>query len=136
MWSQPGAKQTPEAFHGVDVYFVDTVSISVAGVLALTVIDRDMDIAPGRETGIDAVFVGIHRASLLDHFGDPGLNGGLLDIAAQPQETLPTTRDHAQHWWLVGGRCPTPPFPFTPSTPTYTPLFCTSACWPLCPATR
>ena len=29
------------------VYFVDTVSIRVAGALALTVIDRDMDIAPG-----------------------------------------------------------------------------------------
>jgi len=37
MRSQSGTKQTPKAFHGVDVYFVDTVSISVAGVLALTV---------------------------------------------------------------------------------------------------
>ena len=104
------------------VYFVDTVSIRVAGALALTVIDRDMDIAPGWETGIHAVFVGIYRASLLDHPGDPGLDGGLLDSAAQSQETLPTTRDHAQHWRLVDGRCPTPAFPFTPSTPTYTPL--------------
>ena len=104
------------------VYFVDTVCIRVAGVLALTVIDRDMDIAPGRQTGIDAVLVGIYRASMLDHFGDPGLDCRLPDIAAQSQETLPTTRDHAQHWRLVGGRCPTPSFPFPPSTPTYTPL--------------
>ena len=126
MWSQPGAKQTPKAFHGVDVYFVDTVSISVTGVFTLTVIDGDMDIAPGWETGINAVFVGIYRASLLDHPGDPGLDGGLLDIAAQPQETLPTTRDHAQHWRLVCGHCPTPPFPFAPSTPTYAPFFSTT----------
>jgi len=84
MRSQPGTKQTPEAFHGVDVYFVDTVSISVAGVLVLTVIDREMDISPGRQTGIDAVLVGIDGTSLLDHFGDPGLDGGLLDIATQP----------------------------------------------------
>ena len=117
MWSQPGAKQTPKTFHGVDVYFVDTVPISVAGILALTVIDRDMDIAPGWETGINAVLVGIDGTSLLDHFGDPGLDSGLLNIAAQPQETLPTTRNHAQHWRLVGGRCSTPPFPFAPSTP-------------------
>ena len=83
MRSQPGAKQTPEAFHGVDVYFVDTVSISIAGVFALTVIDRDMDIAPGWKTDINAVFVGVHRTSLLDHPGDPGLDRRLPDIAAQ-----------------------------------------------------
>ena len=88
---QPGAKQTPEAFHGVDVYLVDTVSISIAGVLALTVIDRDMDITPSWETGVNAVLVGIDGTSLLDHFGDPGLDRRLPDIAAQSQETLPTT---------------------------------------------
>ena len=65
------------------VYFVDTVCIRVAGVLALTVIDCDMNITPGWETGIHAVFVGIHRVSLLDHQGDPGLDGGLQDSAAQ-----------------------------------------------------
>jgi hypothetical protein len=74
MRSQPGAKQTPKAFHGVDVYFVDTVYIRVAGVLTLTVIDRDMDIAPGWQAGVNAVLVGIHRASLLDHQGDPRLD--------------------------------------------------------------
>ena len=94
MWSQPGAKQTPKAFHGIDVYFVDTVSISVAGILALTMIDRDMDIAPGWETGINAVFIGVHRASLLDHPGDPGSDGGLLDVTAQVEETLSTARNH------------------------------------------
>ena len=72
------------AFHGVDVYFVDTVSITIAGVLALTVIDRDIDIAPGCETGVNAVFVGIYRASLLDHPGDPGLDRRLPNIAAEP----------------------------------------------------
>jgi hypothetical protein len=96
-------------------------AISIAGVFALTVIDRDMDLAPGWETGINAVFVGIHRASRLDHFGDSGLDRRLPDLAAQSQETLPITRDHAQHWRLVGGCCPTPPFSFAPSTPTYTP---------------
>lgn len=121
MRSQPGTKQTPKTFHGVDVYFVDTVSIRIAGILALAVIDRDMGIAPGWKTGINAVFVGIDSTSLLDHSGDPGLDRRLPNIAAQSQETLSTTRDHAQHWWLVGGRCPTPPFPFAPSTPTYTP---------------
>ena len=83
MWSQPGAKQTPKAFHGVDVHFVDTVSISVAGVVALTVIDRDMDVTSGWQAGINAVLVGVHRTSLLDHPGDPGLDRRLPNIAAE-----------------------------------------------------
>ena len=103
------------------MYFVDTVSISIVGVLALTVIDRDMDIALSWETGVNAVLVSIDGTSLLDHQSDPGLDRRLPAIAAQPQETLPTTRDHAQHRWFVGRRCPTRPFSLTPSTPTYTP---------------
>jgi len=91
--------------------------------MSVTVIDRDVDIPPGWEAGIDAVFIGVYRTSLLDHPGDPRLDRLLPDSAAHSQETLPTTRNPAQHWWLVGGRRPTPPFPFPPSTPTYTPLF-------------
>ena len=101
MWSQPGANQTPKAFHGVDVYFVDTVSIRVAGVLALTVIDRDVNVAPSWETGINAVLVGIHDTSLLDHLCDPG----------SPKKTLSTTRDHPQDWGFVRRRCSSPPLP-------------------------
>ena len=65
MWSHPGAKQTTKAFHSVDAYFVDTVPISVAGVVNLTVINREMDVPPGWETGVHAVFVSIYRTSLL-----------------------------------------------------------------------
>ena len=46
-----------------------------------SVVDRDVNIAPGRETGIDAVLIGVDGTALLDHPGDPGSDGGLLDIA-------------------------------------------------------
>ena len=82
MWTEPGAEQAPQPLDGVDVHFVDAVSIGIAGVFTFTMIDRDVNVAPGWETGIDAVLVGIDRTSLQDHFGDPGLDGGLLDIAA------------------------------------------------------
>ena len=82
MWTEPGAEQAPQPLDGVDVHFVDAVSVGTAGVFTFTMIDRDVNVAPGWETGIDAVLVGIDRTSLLDHFGDPGLDGGLLDIAA------------------------------------------------------
>ena len=94
MRSQPGAQQTPDAFHGIDMDLVDAVSIGITGVLSFTVIDRDMNIAPGWETGVDAVLIGVDGAALLDHLGDPGSNGGLLNITAQLEETLSTTRNH------------------------------------------
>ena len=136
MWSQPGAKQTPDTFHGVDMDLVDAVSIGIPCILPFTVVDRDMDVAPGRETGIEAVLIGVDGAALLDHQGDPVSDGGLLDIAAQSEETLSTTRDHVQNWGVVRRRCAPAPLAFPLSASPCPPLFWTSACCPLCPATR
>ena len=86
--AEPGLEQTPDTFHGVDVNLVDAVFIGIPGILPFTVVDRDVNIAPGQETGIEAVLIGVDGASLLDHQDDPGLNGGLLDKAAQSEETL------------------------------------------------
>ena len=79
--AEPGLEQTPDTFHGVDVNVVDAVFIGIPGILPFTLDDRDVNIAPGRETGIDAVIIGVDDAALLDHPGDPGSDGGLLDIA-------------------------------------------------------
>ena len=89
MWSQPGAKQTPDTFHGVDMDLAHAVSIGIPGILPFTVIDRDMDVAPSWETGIDAVLIGVDGATLLDHLGDPGSDGGLLDVAIQLEGNAP-----------------------------------------------
>ena len=136
MWSQPGAKQTPDTFHGVDMDLVDAVSIGIPGILPFTVIDRDMDVAPSWETGIDAVLIGVDGAALLDHLGDPGLDGGLLDVATQLEETLSTARNHPQDRGFVRRCCTPAPLAFPSPSPSYPPLFWTLACCPLCPATR
>ena len=60
---------------------VDAVFIGIPGILPFTLVDRDVNIAPGRETGIDAVLIGVDGAALLDHPGDAGSDGGLLDFA-------------------------------------------------------
>ncbi len=122
MWTEPGSEQTPDALDGIDVHFVHAVSIGVAGIFSFTVMDRDMDIAPTRKASVDAVLVGVDRAALLDHGRDPGLNGGLLDVAAQPKETRPPSRDHPQHRGFVCRRSASASFAFSASTPTYTPL--------------
>jgi hypothetical protein len=35
MWAQPRAQQRPETFHRVDMDFVETVTVFIAGVLSL-----------------------------------------------------------------------------------------------------
>ena len=136
MWSQPGAKQTSDAFHGIDMDLVDTVSIGIPGILPFTMVDRDMDVTPSWETCIDAVLIGADDAALLDHLGDPGLDGGLLDIATRLEETLSTARNHPQDRGFVRRRCTPAPLAFPSPPPSYPPLFWTSACCPLCPAAR
>ena len=101
---------------------VHAVSIGITGTLTFSMVDRDMHVAPGRETGIHAVLVGVDGAALLDRRGDPGSNGCLLHVAAQSKEALSTSGDHAQDWGLVCCRCPTPAFPFPPSMPSYPPF--------------
>ena len=112
MWSQSGAKQAPDTFHSVDMDLVDTVSIGIPGILPFTVIDRDMDVAPSWETGIDAVLIGVDGAALLDHLGDPGSKGGLLDVTAQVEETLSTARNYPQDRGLSVAAVPRPRLPF------------------------
>ena len=67
--AEPGLEQTPDTFHDVDMDLVDAVSVGIPGILPFTVVDRDMDVAPSRETGIDAVLIGVDGAVLLDHLG-------------------------------------------------------------------
>ena len=122
MWSQPGAKQTPDTFHSVDMNLVDAVSIGIPGILPFTVIDRDMDVAPSRETGIDAVLIGVDGAALLDHLGDPGSDSGLLDVTAQVEETLSTARNHPQDRGFVRRCCTPAPLAFPAPPPSYPPL--------------
>ena len=55
--AQPGAQQRPEPFQGIDVNFTEAVAILVAGVFAAAMADRSVLVAPGRQAGIDRIFV-------------------------------------------------------------------------------
>ena len=104
------------------MHLVDAVSIGISGILPFNVVDRDMDVAPSWETGIDTVLIGVDGAALLDHLGDPGSDGGLLDISAQSQETLSTARNHPQDRGLIRRCCPPAPLAFPSPPPSYPPL--------------
>ena len=136
MGTEPGAKEAPDAFDGVDVDLVHAVPISITGELSPPMIDRDVGVAPCGETGIDAVFIGVDTTSALDHLCDQGLDGALLDVVTQLKEDLAAPRDDAQDRRLVRGRRAASPPAFQPSSPSGAPLFWTSLGCPLCPATR
>jgi len=59
--AQPGAQQRPEAFDGIDVNFAEPIAVFVTRILAVSVADRLVAIAPGWQPGIDVVFIGIDQ---------------------------------------------------------------------------
>jgi hypothetical protein len=70
MRSQPGAQLRPAALHRIDVNLVEAVAVFVADVLAATVVDGQVCIAPCGQAAIDIVLVGVDRGA----WGDGGFN--------------------------------------------------------------
>src|SRR3954471_1255918 len=64
VWPQPGAQQGPRPLYCVDVDLTEIITILIARVLPATVADRLVPIAPGRQTGIDVVLVGVDAGAL------------------------------------------------------------------------
>src|SRR4051812_2816094 len=74
----------------------ETVAILIARVLAATVADRLVLIAPGRQTGVDVVLVGVDTGAL-GHGGlDDRLDRLLLHVGQHAQPPLPAALHQAQ----------------------------------------
>jgi hypothetical protein len=99
--AEPGAQQGPRPLHGVDVDLAEAVAILVAGVLATSMADHLVLIAPGRQAGVDLVLVGVDAGALGDDSLDDGLDCLLLHIGQHAQDHLPATLDQAEDGWLV-----------------------------------
>src|SRR4051812_666871 len=117
MRPQPGAKQGPATFHGVDVDLVEAVTVLVARIFAAAVTDGLVLVAPHRQTSVNAVLVGVdHRA-----FDDPGFNDRLdrflLYIGQHPENNLAITLDQAQDRRLFLLERATAARSFEPSAP-------------------
>ncbi len=46
MGAKPGPQERPKAFHGIDVYFIQAITIIIPGIFATTVAHTFMHIAP------------------------------------------------------------------------------------------
>src|SRR5688500_20328366 len=63
---QPGTQQRPEALGRVDVDLAEAVAILVAGVLAPSVADGLVPVAPVLQAGVSAGRVGMRRRAIGD----------------------------------------------------------------------
>jgi hypothetical protein len=88
MRSQPRTQERPEAFQRVDMDFMKTISILIAGVLACGVIDALVLIAPFRQAVIDVVCIGVDQTARRNNAGYHWQAGGLLDIRQQTDHDL------------------------------------------------
>jgi len=84
--AQPGAKQGPEPFNRVDMDFMEAVPVFISRVLAPAVANALVGVAPGFESGVDIVLVGIDQAATLDDRLDERFYGRLLDVFEHPDE--------------------------------------------------
>jgi hypothetical protein len=55
MRAQPTPQERPETFHGIHMDFTKTVAIFVSSKFASSVVDTLMVVAPGLQTGINAI---------------------------------------------------------------------------------
>ena len=133
--AEPGAQQRPEPLHGVDVDLAEAVAILVAGVLAASVADRLVLIAPGRQAGVDVVLVGVDEGALGDGGLDDRLDRRLLHVGQHAQDHLPAALDQAEDGRLVLRQRAAARRARQPAAASEPPLLATAAGWPLCPAT-
>src|SRR4051812_3071203 len=134
MGTEPGAEQRPEPLEGVDMHLAEPIPVVVPGVLARSMADRLVIVAPLDQPAVDVILVRVNRSTLGDRPLDQRPDRHLLDVLQHPDDDLATTLQHPEDRRLLLGQGPPTPLPLpTPSAgrPTF---FLTASGWPLCPA--
>ncbi len=135
MRTEPGAHPGPEALNGIDVDFAEAIAVLIPRILTPTLADRLVPVAPGRQAGIDGVFVGMDERARRDGRRDDRLDRCLPDIVEHLQNDVTAALDQAEDrrsFFLQ--RAPTGSS-FEPAAPSRTAFLATVAGLPLCPAT-
>src|SRR5215212_2319466 len=103
------------------MHLKEAIVVVITSILALTVIDGQMLIAPLFQASIDVVFIGKNGRTQLNRFCQNGLDGALLNVVEHVQNDLTVTLDHTEHWRLFPGqrtasRCAFEPSAASPSS--------------------
>src|SRR5882724_3987023 len=107
MRTQPNAQQRPEPLHRIYMHFTKAVAIFIASECASSMVHTLMTVAPGLQTGINAVLVRIHQRTWNEGVFNKGLDGLLLHIGHQLDHHLTTALHHPNTWRSLLLQCPT-----------------------------
>jgi len=135
MRAQPRSQQGPQAFHGVDMYFMKTVTIIIPSIFATAVTDAFMNVAPLFQAAINVVLIRVNTRTRRYRRLDEWLDRPLLDVGQHPNHDLATTLDHPEDRGFLCGKCAAAALPLEASAPAAPPFFSTASGFPLWPAT-
>ena len=135
MWAKPRSQQGPKAFHGVDVDFMQAITVIIPSLFATVVTDTFMGIAPLCQAAIHVVRIRVNTGARRNRRVDQWLDRPLLDVFPPPNHHGSTALAHPEDRGLLRGECPTSAFPLEASAPAAPPCFSTASGVPLWPAT-
>jgi hypothetical protein len=95
--AQPEAQQRARALDGVDVDFAEPVTIVVARILTMSAADCRVPIAPGWQSGMDVVFIGMGQRAGCNRLRDDRLGGCLLHVWQHRQDHRSAAPDQRGH---------------------------------------
>ena len=73
MRTQPTVQERPEPFHRIHMHFTQAVAIVISGELTPSMVDMLMTVAPGLQTGINAVLIRINKCAWINGVFDQRL---------------------------------------------------------------
>ena len=135
MRSQPRAQQGPESLSGINMDFIKTVTVLIAGVFPPAMADRSMVKPPLGQAMVNVLLVGIHPRSRRDEPLNQRTDRGLLDVFEHPHDDRPASLDHPEDrgFFILQGAAPARTLQASPPPPAA--FFLTASGCPLCPAT-
>src|SRR5919198_598347 len=111
MRTKPTAQERPEPFHRIHMDFTQTIAIVISCELTPSMIDMLMTVAPGLQTGINAVFISINKCAWINSVFDQRLDGLLLHVREQIDHDLTATLIIPKTGGLSFSIVPRPPLP-------------------------
>ena len=98
---KPGAQQGPETLDGVDVDFMEAVTVFIAGVLVSAVANGLVVVAPRRQAAVDVILVGQHEGARRDGRLDQGVYRDLANVLKHVDDDLAAALHHAENRGLL-----------------------------------
>ena len=139
-----GAQERPEAFHGVDVDFMEAIAVPrdegpracfVTGVFALAVADGLVLVAPDRQAIVDVILIRIKLRTFRYDLLDYRFDRLLLDIGQHVENDLSASLDQSEDGRFLLFQSAAARRSLEPPAASLAAFFWVATGSPLCPAT-